>query len=355
MLNIEDGREEIFYIFLRGITKTRKNNNLTVCHTCLAEKPRLKNFSQGYGDFKKHEKKIWNRFSFSASCDECGETGSVVYLPLYTIMGALTSMFLQDGYSELENTITIKTNEEVSVYLKSFKKIHDDAGIQEAVEYKDLAYCLPIVRCKNNNKETADYQFVGISQGNFWRYLAEGFHFHSTTLSDVLSSVLNAFVSTYCISTPNDQFEYFLQRLEDIDPFVITDSQYIRIEAKSILSKLHRQTDADEIDFTELVSSSLIDKTEQYLNDAYSKGEKEEIDYANKLFEYLQEGEKKEGVLDTFGHIVTDNWKFDVDAPFDTLLLERFMALADNKETWFQLRWLAQEMQDINQDETQNI
>ena len=342
--------EYIFYTLLKGFVKKRENGNIVVCNDCLKHDTKLSNVARGYGTEEDKDYEIWNKIAYHSECDCCNTKKEVVFLPIYIVTKSFYSMLTGSSYESIEETITLIKKEETLNYLKEFKQLLDDAGKNEIEEYDDLGYTVPIVRFNGKSDKLFNYQIVGVSIELLQRYREIGFSIKGTNTSSVLSSILNALVSSFCIQydkeRKNNSFEYFLKKIVEIQPFNISNSQYIEIEAKAIFDKLHYQVDADEIDFLKLIDSSLVEKAEYYLDEAYNNKDRDE-EYSDKLFEELQKGVEKEGIMDTYGHVISNSWIVDAEVSFDEVSLKSFINLQEDDNVWFQTKWLAEATENI--------
>ena len=349
MLNIDNHIEYMFYTLLKGFVKNRENGNIVVCNDCLEHDTRLSNIAYGYGDVEDKDYEIWNKITYHSECDCCNTKKEVVFLPIYIMDQSFRSMFTDFAYKDFKQAITLVKKEETLRYLKEYKQLLDAAGKNEHEEYGYLTYTVPIVRFNGKSDKIFNYQMIGVSIELLQRYKEIGFNIKDTNTSSVLSSVLNALVSSFCIQydkeRKNNSFEYFLKKIIEIQPFNILNSQYVKAEAKAIFDKLHYQVDADEIDFLKFVDLSLIEKAEHYFDEAYYNEDRDEDrdeEYADKLFEYLQEGPEKEGIMDTYGLVISNNWIVDAEVSFDEVSLKGFIDLQEDDNAWLQIKWLAE-------------
>jgi len=149
-----------------------------------------------------------------------------------------------------------------------------------------------------------------------------------------MSDVINAFVASVTnISEEFSSCEWFIAKLLKLDLFIIDDTEYNRIEAIAIFSKLLYQMDrvgAKEFYNMSVSKSSLTHLTHKTTNE--------------ELFKALQNGKQKRNVGDSFKHIVTDNWKVDLVMTINLRSLKNFLNLRDSGAAYFQMQWLAHEI-----------
>jgi len=180
---------------------------------------------------------------------------------------------------------------------------------------------------------TLSYLIQGTSRGvlqEHARHRLQAISVRSTRYT--MSSVINAFVSSL---GSEDPFAFFLEKLLELNLFVITDREYLAIEIRSIFDKLMFQYERDEAFITSAVAKSSL----PYLDE--NRGN------AKKLYEQLQKGKKKRNVGDKFKHIVSDNWKVDMVVTFNIRSLKNYFDLRDSGAAWFQIQWLAQAMKEV--------
>jgi thymidylate synthase (FAD) len=148
-----------------------------------------------------------------------------------------------------------------------------------------------------------------------------------------MSSVINAFVASV-FNTPElfNSAEWFITKMLEIDLLVTTDTEYNRIEYRTIFSKL-------------LYQMNSIGKQE-FINKAVAKSSLPYIETLDRLelFEALQTGKKKRNIGDAFKHIVTDNWKVDMVVTFNLRSLKNYFELRSSGAAYFQIQWLAEQM-----------
>ena len=149
-----------------------------------------------------------------------------------------------------------------------------------------------------------------------------------------MSDVINAFVASVTnISEEFSSCEWFITKLLKLDLFITDDTEYNRIEAIAIFSKLLYQMDrvgAKEFYNMSVSKSSLTHLTHKTTNE--------------ELFKALQNGKQKRNVGDSFKHIVTDNWKVDLVMTINLRSLKNFLNLRDSGAAYFQMQWLAHEI-----------
>ena len=180
---------------------------------------------------------------------------------------------------------------------------------------------------------TLSYLIQGTSRGvlqEHARHRIQAISVRSTRYT--MSSVINAFIASF---QSNEPFNFFLEKLLELNLFVITDKAYLTIEIRAIFDKLMFQYARDETFTLSAVAKSSLELIEK------NKGD------ANTLYENLQTGKKKRNVGDKFKHIVSDNWKVDMVVTFNIRSLKNYFDLRDSGAAWFQIQWLAQAMKKV--------
>jgi len=180
---------------------------------------------------------------------------------------------------------------------------------------------------------TISYLIRGTSRGvlqEHARHRLQAISVRSTRYT--MSGVINAFVASM---EAEDGFEFFLEKLMEMDLFVITDKAYLTIEIRAIYDKLTLQYHKDATFLQNAVAKSSLPLVEKHKGNAQA------------LYEALQCGKKKRNVGDAFKHIVSDNWKVDMVVTFNIRSLKNYFDLRDSGAAWFQIQWLAEEMKKI--------
>jgi len=180
---------------------------------------------------------------------------------------------------------------------------------------------------------TLSYLVQGTSRGvlqEHARHRLQAISVRSTRYT--MSSVINAFVAS--LENKNGS-SFFLEKLLDLNLFVITNEDYLTIEIKSIYEKLLFQYKRDVHFFKNAVAKSSLHFIKKYKAQSQI------------LFESLQNGKKKRNVGDAFKHIVSDNWKVDMVITFNIRSLKNYFDLRDSGAAWFQIQWLAQAMKEV--------
>jgi len=147
-----------------------------------------------------------------------------------------------------------------------------------------------------------------------------------------MSSVINAFTASL---ESEDSFTFFLEKVLNLNLFVITDKAYLEIEIRSMYEKFMFQYTRNTDYLKDAVAKSSLSFIEEFKGDA------------QKLYKALEEGKKKRNVGDGFKHIVSDNWKVDMVVTFNIRSLKNYFDLRDSGAAWFQIQWLAQAMKDV--------
>ncbi len=180
---------------------------------------------------------------------------------------------------------------------------------------------------------TLSYLIKGTSRGvlqEHARHRIQAISVRSTRYT--MSSVINAFVASLKSSSAK---EFFVQKVKDLDLFVIDDDEYERIEISAMYDKLYLQYKSAG---RELFLSWSVAKSS--LNSLETKS-------AQKIYEQLECGKRKRNVGDAFKHIVTDNWKVDMVVTFNIRSLKNYFDLRDSGAAWFQIRMLASQMKSV--------
>ena len=208
-----------------------------------------------------------------------------------------------------------------------------------SIENSDLLSNLAWVHHHHSIIEHATLSFLieGISRGvlqEHARHRLQAISVRSTRYT--MSSVINAFVAstTFEIET-KESFEFFLEKILDLNLFVVIDKEYLTIEIRAIYDKLVFQYKRNPNFLVDAVAKSSLPFIEEYQGDA------------EELFRALESGKKKRNVGDAFKHIVSDNWKVDMVVTFNIRSLKNYFDLRDSGAAWFQIQWLAQEMKRV--------
>ncbi|CAA6810761.1 MAG: Thymidylate synthase thyX (EC [uncultured Sulfurovum sp.] len=184
---------------------------------------------------------------------------------------------------------------------------------------------------------TLSYLIEGTSRGvlqEHARHRLQAISVRSTRYT--MSSVINAFVASVTIGVESEKsYFFFLEKLLDLNLFVITDPEYLAIEIHSIYDKLVFQYKRNTDFLVNAVAKSSLPFVQEFQGDAEA------------LFEALQNGKKKRNVGDGFKHIVSDNWKVDMVVTFNIRSLKNYFDLRDSGAAWFQIQWLAEEMKKV--------
>ncbi len=151
-----------------------------------------------------------------------------------------------------------------------------------------------------------------------------------------MSSVINAFVASTTLGLGSQEsFDFFLEKLLNLNLFVITDPEYLTIEIRAIYDKLVFQYKRNPDFLVNAVAKSSLPFVEEHQ------------DNAEELFIALESGKKKRNVGDGFKHIVSDNWRVDMVVTFNIRSLKNYFDLRDSGAAWFQIQWLAEEMKRV--------
>lgn len=145
-----------------------------------------------------------------------------------------------------------------------------------------------------------------------------------------MSDLINLFL-LYIHYSFNDS--WFIDNLLKLNMFVTTDTEYNEIQAEDILQKLIFQYDR-------LGSANFLNKTihKDSINDFLrSSNIRDSINILNR--------KKVKNIGNSFKHVVNDNWKVDLVCTFNIRSLKNYFDLRDSLAAWFQIQWLAQEMQ----------
>ena len=184
---------------------------------------------------------------------------------------------------------------------------------------------------------TLSYLIEGISRGvlqEHARHRLQAISVRSTRYT--MSSVINAFVASTTLGIETQSsFEFFLEKLLNLNLFVITDQEYLTIEIRAIYDKLVFQYKRNPDFLVNAVAKSSLPFIEEHQGNA------------EELLRALESGKKKRNVGDGFKHIVSDNWKVDMVVTFNIRSLKNYFDLRDSGAAWFQIQWLAQEMKRV--------
>jgi thymidylate synthase (FAD) len=203
------------------------------------------------------------------------------------------------------------------------------------IEDSDLLANLAWVHHHHSIIEHATLSFLvqGTSRGvlqEHARHRLQAISVRSTRYT--MSSVINAFVASL---ESADGFAFFLEKVLDLDLFVVIDEEYLAIEIKAMYDKLLFQYQRD----SEFIKNAIAKSSLPFI--AECKGD------AETLYEAFQMGKKKRNVGDGFKHIVSDNWKVDMVVTFNIRSLKNYFDLRDSGAAWFQIQWLAQAMKEV--------
>jgi len=180
---------------------------------------------------------------------------------------------------------------------------------------------------------TLSYLIQGTSRGvlqEHARHRLQAISVRSTRYT--MSSVINAFTASL---ESDNGFVFFLEKLLNLNLFVITDKAYLEIEIRAIYDKLMFQYQRNKDYLGTAVAKSSLPFLETYKGDAQA------------LYEALESGKKKRNVGDAFKHIVSDNWRVDMVVTFNIRSLKNYFDLRDSGAAWFQIQWLAEEMKKV--------
>ena len=203
------------------------------------------------------------------------------------------------------------------------------------IENSDLLSNLAWVHHHHSIIEHATLSFLvqGTSRGvlqEHARHRLQAISVRSTRYT--MSSVINAFTASL---QSEDGFAFFLKTVLPLNLFVITESDYLRIEIRSIYEKLLFQQQRNPDYYSTAVAKSSLPFIESHKGDAQA------------LFLALESGKKKRNVGDGFKHIVSDNWRVDMVITFNIRSLKNYFDLRDSAAAWFQIRWLAEAMKEV--------
>ena len=180
---------------------------------------------------------------------------------------------------------------------------------------------------------TLSYLIQGTSRGvlqEHARHRLQAISVRSTRYT--MSSVINAFTASL---ESDNGFVFFLEKLLNLNLFVVTDKAYLEIEIRAIYDKLMFQYQRNKDYLGTAVAKSSLPFLETYKGDAQA------------LYEALESGKKKRNVGDAFKHIVSDNWRVDMVVTFNIRSLKNYFDLRDSGAAWFQIQWLAEEMKKV--------
>lgn len=148
------------------------------------------------------------------------------------------------------------------------------------------------------------------------------------TMSDILYA--------FYLSVYFHNYAFFEGLMLSFDMFVIADTEYNKIEIKTIHDKLIYQYKTG-IDFEKLI----------FAKDNLEFVKSTPDVSIHSFYETLKSNPKKSNVGDNFKHIVTDNWKVDLVTTFNLRSLKNYFDLRDNGGAYFQIRELAVAMKNV--------
>jgi len=207
------------------------------------------------------------------------------------------------------------------------------------IENSDLLSNLAWVHHHHSIIEHATLSFLveGTSRGvlqEHARHRLQAISVRSTRYT--MSSVINAFVASVTLGLESEaSFAFFLEKVLDLNLFVITDQAYLAIEIRAIYEKFVFQYKRNPDFLVDAVAKSSLPFVQELQGDAKA------------LFKALQNGKKKRNVGDGFKHIVSDNWKVDMVITFNIRSLKNYFDLRDSGAAWFQIQWLAEQMKAV--------
>ncbi|MCW8837952.1 MAG: FAD-dependent thymidylate synthase [Thiovulaceae bacterium] len=225
-----------------------------------------------------------------------------------------------DSFSNSENDVV----KNIENSLPTQEMCNELNSIEESKLLDDLAWTY----FHHSILEHANLSFLvrGTSRGvlqEHARHRIQAISVRSTRYT--MSSVINAYVAA------QDNKEFFIKKILDLDMFVTKDRDYNRIEISAMFDKLsYQQSVVDNFYEMSVAKSSLA------LLD--------EIKDPAELYDALQAGKKKRNVGDAFKHIISDNVKVDMVVTFNLRSLKNYFTLRDSGAAFFQIRWLAEEM-----------
>jgi len=210
-----------------------------------------------------------------------------------------------------------------------------DTDVINCIENSELLSNLAWVHHHHSIIEHATLSFLvqGTSRGvlqEHARHRLQAISVRSTRYT--MSSVINAFVASL---QSKNAFTFFLEKVLNLNLFVITDKEYLAIEIKAIYDKLLFQYKRDSDFIQNAIAKSSLPFIEECKDDS-------EI-----LYQAFEAGKKKRNVGDGFKHIVSDNWKVDMVVTFNIRSLKNYFDLRDSGAAWFQIQWLAQAMKEV--------
>jgi len=274
-----------------------------------------------------------------------------VYLLQETGIGTceLAARTCYNSFDKSENKSIIALNNQVTKAIKNNLDFPSLSGVTQSdishintIEHSDLLDDLAWTYFHHSILEHANLTYLikstsrGVLQEHS-RHRIQGISVQSTRYT--MSSVINAFIASV-FNTPEtfNSTEWFIAKMFELDLLVTTDTEYNRIEYRSIFAKLlHQMNTIGREEFKKLavVKSSL-----KYV-DTLDRLE---------LYEALQKGKQKRNVGDAFKHIVTDNWKVDMVVTMNLRALKNYLELRNSGAAYFQIQWLAEAMMNATPD-----
>lgn len=155
-----------------------------------------------------------------------------------------------------------------------------------------------------------------------------------------MSGVLNAFIASSVqwegISRPT-AIGMFTRLLEELNVFIFTDIEIIRLEATAIYEKLDVHMAIGAVSYEDMLSKD----GKKILVDNRAVGK------PGTLFSELQQAKKKRNVGDMFKYIVTDNWRVDMVVKFNLRSLKNYLDLRASGAAYWQIDMLAKAMIEV--------
>ncbi|MEA2048617.1 MAG: FAD-dependent thymidylate synthase [Campylobacterota bacterium] len=212
---------------------------------------------------------------------------------------------------------------------------HLDTDAVNGIDDSELLSSLAWVHHHHSIIEHASLSFLvqGTSRGvlqEHARHRLQAISVRSTRYT--MSSVINAFTASL---QSNNGFAFFLEKVLDLNLFVITDRAYLKIEIDAMYRKFMFQYKRNPHYLQDAIAKSSLLFVETFKDDAEG------------LYDALEKGKKKRNVGDGFKHIVSDNWRVDMVVTFNIRSLKNYFDLRDSGAAWFQIQWLAQAMKEV--------
>jgi thymidylate synthase (FAD) len=265
-----------------------------------------------------------------------------VYLLNESGIGACeyTARTCYNSFDKSENEAIIKANELVNNAESSYDETMDWLTEVNNIDNSELLDSLAWVHHHHSILELGDLTYLvkGASRGllqEHSRHRIQSLGVRSTRYT--MTNVINIFVASLN-ELDHNRKDWFIQKIYDLDMFVLADDQMVYLEIMSMYDKL--LTHFVKVGRDKFLEMSLSKDNIEVMN----KYKHKNGDYTLKK---LNQGKHKRNVGDNFkGYLVTDSWKVDFVCKFNFRSLKNYFDLRDSGAAYFHIRELAKAMKD---------